>query len=265
MGVRLNKVLTELNIGLQTAVDYLKNKPNLGEIKDDANMNTKINDEQYEALVKAFKGNKSVMPPSGMFFPKKKPKAIRCTRLDINGKECGYMNAYDNNYCVKCGRLLEGKKKVEIVEVDKIRALDQNRNSLAEKVEKLLKENRNYERHIQETKHWYDKMIRNLTEKNKELMDLIGAQEEEIQQIKEGKGFSSIFAGNPSYELFLKDAGPAKLQVVKVVKESLDLGLKEAKDIVDSAPTLLKRGLPKSEAERLKKAIEAAGAVVEIR
>ena len=125
MGVRLNKVLTELNIGLQTAVDYLKNKPNLGEIKDDANMNTKINDEQYEALVKAFKGNKSVMPPSGMFFPKKKPKAIRCTRLDINGKECGYMNAYDNNYCVKCGRLLEGKKKVEIVEVDKIRALDQ--------------------------------------------------------------------------------------------------------------------------------------------
>ena len=42
MGVRLNKVLTELNIGLQTAVDYLKNKKSLGEIKDDANVNTKI-------------------------------------------------------------------------------------------------------------------------------------------------------------------------------------------------------------------------------
>ena len=51
MGVRLNKVLTELNIGLQTAVDYLKNKPSLGEIRDDANVNTKISDEQYEALV----------------------------------------------------------------------------------------------------------------------------------------------------------------------------------------------------------------------
>ena len=54
MGVRLNKVLTELNIGLQTAVEYLKKKPSLGEIKDDANVNTKISDEQYEALVKAY-------------------------------------------------------------------------------------------------------------------------------------------------------------------------------------------------------------------
>ena len=49
MGVRLNKVLTELNIGLQTAIDYLKNKKSLGDIKDDANVNTKISDEQYES------------------------------------------------------------------------------------------------------------------------------------------------------------------------------------------------------------------------
>ena len=41
MAIRLNKVLTELNIGLQTAVEFLKNEKNLGEIKDDANMNTK--------------------------------------------------------------------------------------------------------------------------------------------------------------------------------------------------------------------------------
>ena len=74
MGVRLNKVLTELNIGLQTAVDYLKNKKSLGEIKDDANMNTKINDEQYEALVKEFKGDKDVKTQAGMMFPKKKEK-----------------------------------------------------------------------------------------------------------------------------------------------------------------------------------------------
>ena len=74
MGVRLNKVLTELNIGLQTAVDFLKAKSSLGEIKDDANVNTKITDEQYEALVKEFKGDKDVKTQAGMIFPKKKEK-----------------------------------------------------------------------------------------------------------------------------------------------------------------------------------------------
>ena len=73
MGVRLNKVLTELNIGLQTAVDYLKKK-NLGEIND-ATMNTKISDEQYDALVKEFKGDKDVKTQAGMMFPKKEKKA----------------------------------------------------------------------------------------------------------------------------------------------------------------------------------------------
>ncbi len=77
MGVRLNKVLTELNIGLQTAVDYLKTKKSLGEIKDDANMNTKINDEQYKALVRAFRGDKDVKAQAGMIFPKKKEKPKR--------------------------------------------------------------------------------------------------------------------------------------------------------------------------------------------
>ena len=74
MGVRLNKVLTELNIGLQTAIDYLKNKKSLGDIKDDANVNTKITDEQYDALVKEFKGDKDVKTQAGMIFPKKKDK-----------------------------------------------------------------------------------------------------------------------------------------------------------------------------------------------
>ena len=74
MGIRLNKVLTELNIGLQTAVDYLKNKKSLGEIRDDANVNTKISDEQYEALVKEFKGDKDVKKQANMIFPKKEKK-----------------------------------------------------------------------------------------------------------------------------------------------------------------------------------------------
>ena len=60
MGVRLNKVLSELNIGLQTAVDFLKKKSELGEVKDDVTTNTKISDEQYEALVDAFSTDKAV-------------------------------------------------------------------------------------------------------------------------------------------------------------------------------------------------------------
>ncbi len=74
MGVRLNKILTELNIGLQTAVDFLKNKKSLGEIRDDANVNTKISDEQYNALVKEFKGDKDVKKQANMIFPKKEKK-----------------------------------------------------------------------------------------------------------------------------------------------------------------------------------------------
>ena len=71
MGVRLNKVLTELNIGLQTAVDFLKNKKSLGEMKDDVTPNTKISDEQYEALVGEFKGDKAVKTLAASLFSKK--------------------------------------------------------------------------------------------------------------------------------------------------------------------------------------------------
>ena len=71
MGVRLNKVLSELNIGLQTAVDFLKKKSNLGEVKDDATPNTKISDEQYEALVNEFSTDKAVKTQADQLFTKK--------------------------------------------------------------------------------------------------------------------------------------------------------------------------------------------------
>ena len=74
MGVRLNKVLTELNIGLQTAVDFLKKKSSLGEIRDDATTNTKITDEQYEALVREFSGDKAVKTQAEKLFTKMKEK-----------------------------------------------------------------------------------------------------------------------------------------------------------------------------------------------
>ena len=71
MGVRLNKVLSELNIGLQTAVDFLKNKKELGEVKDEMTSNTKISDDQYQALVGEFKSDKAVKTQADMMFTKK--------------------------------------------------------------------------------------------------------------------------------------------------------------------------------------------------
>ena len=68
-----------------------------------------------------------------------------------------------------------------------------------------------------------------------------------------------------SFDVVLKSAGAAKLQVVKAVKEACGLGLKEAKDIVDGAPSVVKEGLSKDEAESLKKTLEEAGAEVELK
>ena len=67
------------------------------------------------------------------------------------------------------------------------------------------------------------------------------------------------------FDVILKDAGAQKLQVVKAVKEACGLGLKEAKDLVDAAPKAVKEKVSKDDAEALKKAIEAAGATVEIK
>ena len=68
-----------------------------------------------------------------------------------------------------------------------------------------------------------------------------------------------------SFDVVLAEVGAAKLQVVKAVKEACGLGLKEAKDLVDGAPSTLKEGLSKDEAENPKKAIEEAGAKVELK
>ena len=67
-----------------------------------------------------------------------------------------------------------------------------------------------------------------------------------------------------AFDVVLKNAGAAKLQVVKAVKEACGLGLKEAKELVDGAPSKIKEGVAKEEAEALKKALEEAGAEVEI-
>ena len=67
------------------------------------------------------------------------------------------------------------------------------------------------------------------------------------------------------FDVVLTDAGANKLKVVKAVKEACGLGLKDAKDLVDGAPSTIKEGVAKAEAENLKKLIEAEGAKVELK
>ena len=81
----------------------------------------------------------------------------------------------------------------------------------------------------------------------------------------DGAGAGAAEAEQTEFDVILKNAGQAKLNVIKVVKTELGLGLKEAKDIVDGAPSTLKEKVSKAEAEALKAALEEAGAVVEIK
>lgn len=80
-----------------------------------------------------------------------------------------------------------------------------------------------------------------------------------------GAGGGDTAAAKTSFDVILVDAGAQKLGVVKVVKELTGLGLKEAKDLVDQAPKPVKEGISKEEAESIKKALEEAGAKVEIK
>ena len=80
-----------------------------------------------------------------------------------------------------------------------------------------------------------------------------------------GEGGGAAAEEKTDFDVVLKSAGAAKLQVVKAVKEACGLGLKEAKEMVDGAPSVLKEGMPKADAEALKKTLEEAGAEVELK
>lgn len=80
-----------------------------------------------------------------------------------------------------------------------------------------------------------------------------------------GAAAAPVVEEKTEFTVVLSSAGAEKLKVVKEVKTLLNLGLKEAKDLVDAAPSTLKEGAPKDEAEKLKAALEAAGAQVELK
>ena len=78
-------------------------------------------------------------------------------------------------------------------------------------------------------------------------------------------GAAAAAAEKTNFDVILKSSGANKLQIVKLVKELTGLGLKEAKDLVDGAPKTIKEGLPKDEAESLKKQLVEAGAEIELK
>lgn len=80
-----------------------------------------------------------------------------------------------------------------------------------------------------------------------------------------GAGESAPAEEKDSFSVNIKAAGDQKIQVIKVIREVLGLGLKEAKDLVDAAPKMVKEGMKKAEADELKKKLEEAGATVEIK
>lgn len=97
------------------------------------------------------------------------------------------------------------------------------------------------------------------------LKDEYGIEPAAAAVVIAGGGDAGAAAEQTEFTVVLKDAGASKLGVVKAVKELTGLGLKEAKDLVDAAPTNVKEGVSKDEAEGLKKALEEAGAVVELK
>ena len=97
------------------------------------------------------------------------------------------------------------------------------------------------------------------------LKDEYGIEPAAAAVVVSGGGEAAAEEVQTEFTVILKEAGASKLAVVKLVKELTGLGLKEAKEVVDAAPSAVKEGVTKEEAEGLKKALEEAGAVVELK
>lgn len=104
-----------------------------------------------------------------------------------------------------------------------------------------------------------------LSELIKTLEKKFGVSAAAVAVAAPGAGGGTAGEEKVAFTVELTDSGAQKIAVIKVVKEALVLGLKEAKDIVDSAPKVLKEGVKKEEAEDLKKKIEAAGGKVSLK
>lgn len=97
------------------------------------------------------------------------------------------------------------------------------------------------------------------------LKDEYGIEPAAAAVVVAGGAAGEVAEEKTEFDVILKSAGASKLAIVKLVKDLTGAGLKEAKDIVDGAPAPIKTGVPKDEAEALKKQLEEAGAEVELK
>ena len=123
-----------------------------------------------------------------------------------------------------------------------------------------------------ETKEWAKKIVGLTLKQAQDLVDCLKAE----HGIEPAGGGAVVMAGpaggeaeaaeaQTSFDVVLKAAGDQKIKVIKVVRAATSLGLKEDKDLVESAPKEVKEGIPKEDADKLKAELEEAGAVVEIK
>ena len=117
----------------------------------------------------------------------------------------------------------------------------------------------------------YDNLIAEIEKLSAlELSELVKALEEKfgisaaMPVAAAGGGAAAVAEEKTAWNVFLKSSGEQKINVIKVIREATGLGLKEAKDVADGAPKMVKEGLKKEEAEELKKKLETAGAVAEL-
>jgi len=107
--------------------------------------------------------------------------------------------------------------------------------------------------------------VKDVNELAKILKDEYGIEPAAAVAVAGGGGGAAAAEEKSTFDVILKNAGQAKLGVVKLVKDITGLGLKEAKDMVDGAPKAIKEGVSKADAETIKKQLEEAGAEVEIK
>ena len=107
--------------------------------------------------------------------------------------------------------------------------------------------------------------VKDVQELAKILKDEYGIEPAAAPVVVAGPAAEAAVAEQTAFDVILKSAGQAKLQMVKVVKEITGLGLKEAKELVDAAPKAIKEKVSKAEAEQLKAQLEEAGGEVELK
>ena len=114
-------------------------------------------------------------------------------------------------------------------------------------------------------KHLDNLTVLDLADYIKEFEERYGIKAEMAAMPVAGEAEGGSAEEKTEFDVILKSVGPKKINVIKVVREVTDLGLKEAKEVVDKAPGEVKKGLTKEEAEEIKKKFEEVGAEVEVK